>query len=278
MKALAGRGVVITGAGSGIGQALAEALAREGARLLITDQHDDRVQAVASALRAAGADVHGVAADAADRDAWAHLAALAEARWGGAQVLINNAGFALVASVEAAPEDEARRLMDVNFWGPVLGCRAFAPQLRRQHEALIVNVSSIFAMVSVPTQGYYNASKAALRALSDALRLELADTPVRLLCVHPGGVRTRIAQDARLVDWQAIAASPEALKALFSANSRTTPAQAAATIVRAMKSGRSRLLVGADAHVADLLWRLFPSRTAGWLTAHWTRLSRAEPR
>ena len=272
MKSFAGRGVVITGAGSGIGQALAEALAAQGARLLITDVHAERLQAVAAALRAGGASVESRVADAADADAWAALAAQAQALWGGADVLINNAGFGLVASIEGAPEAAARRLMDVNFWGPVLGCRALLPQLRRRPEALIVNVSSIFAMISVPTQGYYNASKAALRAMSDALRLELQGSNVRLLCVHPGGVKTRIAENATLVDYQSLAASPAALARLFDAHAHTTPAQAAAQIVGAMRGGRTRLLVGPDAKLADLLWRLFPTRAAGWLTALWLRL------
>lgn len=260
--------VVITGAGSGIGEALALALASRGARLLLTDIDPDRVQRVAEALRRRGADADGLALDVASAAHWQQLAEHALQRWpGGADVLVNNAGIALVAPIESAPEAQARQLMEVNFWGPALGCRAFLPQLRRRPRAMLVNVSSIFAMISMPTQGWYNASKAALRALSDALRLELEGTPVRVLCVHPGGVRTRIAQDARIVDMLDLAGSAEALAKTFERNAPTSPEQAAAVLLQAIETGRERLLIGWDAKLGDALWRLAPQRAARWLLA-----------
>ncbi len=156
--------------------------------------------------------------------------ALAHA-FGGANIVINNAGMALVAPALSVPLADAHWLMAINFWGVVHGCRAFAPQLQLRPGGVLVNISSIFAMVSMPTQSYYNASKAAVRGFSDALREELRTPaqghPVQVLCVHPGGIRTRIAQQARLGDISSIAASPDDLHRQFDDNAPTSPAQAA---------------------------------------------------
>ena len=125
-------------------------------------------------------------------------------------------------------------------------------------EAVLVNVSSIFAMVSMPTQSIYNASKAAVRAFSDALREELHGTTVRVLCVHPGGIKTNIANKARVTDSTMIATSDEAFRSHFDKAARSTPAQAAKTIIRAIESNKTRVLIGADARILDWMFRLFP--------------------
>jgi short-subunit dehydrogenase len=157
--------------------------------------------------------------------------------------------------------------MGINFWGVVHGCRTFLPQLRAKPEAAIVNVSSIFAMVSVPTQSMYNAAKAAVRGFSDALREELRGTGVTVLCVHPGGIRTRIVEQARIVDLAGLAESHEALSQSFAADARTSADDAAKAIVGAIRNGRERLLIGPDARVLDWLWRTFPERTSRWLVS-----------
>ena len=157
--------------------------------------------------------------------------------------------------------------MNINFWGVVHGSRAFTPQLQARPGSVIVNISSIFAMVSMPTQSIYNASKAAVRGFSDALREELRASGVRVLCVHPGGIQTRIAQQARLGDISAVADTPQALHAQFDQAARTTAPHAALAIVQALQSGRTRLLIGADAKLGDLLYRLWPTRVAPWLSA-----------
>ena len=267
MKNLKDKGVVITGAASGIGEALALALAAQGARLLLCDIDEPRLQAVAAAARTRGAACDWQVADGAQSLHWQQLAARAYALWGGADVLINNAGVAVVAPAQTMLEADARWLMEINFWGVWFGCRAFVPQLRTRPEALIVNVSSIFAMISIPTQSIYNASKAAVRGFSDALRLELAETPVRVLCVHPGGVRTNIARRSRQGDISMMAGSAQALAEQFDRLAPTSAAGAASAIVRAMRAGRTRLLIGGDARVADLLYRLLPTRASLWLSA-----------
>ena len=267
------RGVVITGAASGIGEALAQALAAQGARLLLADVDAPRLEAVAKTLQAKGASCEWQIADVASRAALQALADRAQALWGGADVLINNAGVGLVAPVASLIEADARWLMDINFWGVANGCQVFLPQLKARPQALIVNVSSVFAMISMPTQSIYNAAKAAVRAYSDALREELSDTPVRLLCVHPGGIQTRIVEQARLGDISAVADSPEALRSQFAQQARTTPAQAAAVIINAMQRGDRRVLIGIDARLGDALFRLVPSRASAWFTAlaRWQR-------
>jgi short-subunit dehydrogenase len=267
MRSLSGRGAVVTGAASGIGEALAASLAAKGARLLLADRDAARLDAVAAALRARGADVDALACDVVDPATAEALAERADARWGGADLLVNNAGVSVVGPVATMPEDDARWLMDVNFWGVVRGCRAFAPRLAGRPGAAIVNVSSVFALGAPPTQAMYAASKAAVRAFSDVLREELRETGVQVLVVLPGGIRTRIAESARIVDLGGIADSHDQLAAQFRRIARTSPGDAAAAIVRALERGDARLLIGADARLGDLVARLAPARTSAWIAA-----------
>ena len=273
MNSLAGKTVVITGAASGIGQALAQAAAARGARLLLADLDAARLAAVAQPLRDAGSSCLEQACDVAQPAHLVALARTAETSLGGADVLINNAGVALVSPISGAPLADAHWLMNINFWGVVHGCQAFTPQLRARPGSAIVNLSSVFAMVSMPTQGYYNASKAAVRALSDALREELRDSGVQVLCVHPGGVRTAIARQARLGDISSVADSATALHAQFDAVARTSPDRAAAVILDALAAGRQRVLIGPDARLGDWLFRLAPTRASQWFSAlaRWQR-------
>ena len=261
------QGVVITGAASGIGEALAHALAERGARLLLADVDATRLATVAQALRAKGASCDSLPTDVASRPALQALADRAQALWGGADVLINNAGVALVSPVHNLDEADARWLMDINFWGVALGSQIFLPQLKARPAAVIVNISSIFAMISMPTQSIYNAAKAAVRAFSDALREELRETSVRVLCVHPGGIRTRIAEQARLGDISSVAASAAELHANFAQAARTTAGDAAAAIIRAIERDQTRLLIGLDARLGDWVFRLAPARASAWFSA-----------
>lgn len=278
MNIFKGKGVVITGAASGIGEALARNLAAQGARLLLADLHVERLDAVVAELRAGGSDCRAQPCDVADPAALHALAGVALHAWGGADVVINNAGVGLVAPVHSLDLDDAHWLMNINFWGVVHGCRAFMPQLQAREGGVIVNISSIFAMVSMPTQSIYNASKAAVRGFSDALREELRDSGVRVLCVHPGGIQTRIAQQARLGDISSVANSPQALHAQFDEAARTTAPQAAQAIVQALQAGRTRLLIGGDAKLGDAIYRLWPTRAAPWLSALARRMRQRQDR
>ncbi len=282
MKTFKGNGVVITGAASGIGEALARNLAAQGARLLLADVHQERLHAVVTELRAGGADCRAQVCDVADAVAVQALAEVALQAWGGADVVINNAGVGLMAPAQSLDMADAHWLMNINFWGVVHGCRAFTPQLQARAESaggsVIVNISSIFAMVSMPTQSIYNASKAAVRGFSDALREELRESGVRVLCVHPGGIKTRIAQQARLGDISSVADSPQEMHEQFDEIARTTAPQAAHAIVRALQRGRTRLLIGADARLGDWVYRLWPTRAAPWTAFLARRMRQRRPR
>ena len=273
MRSFTGKVVVITGAASGIGEALASALAQRGARLLLADIDAAGLDRVVSTLQKRGVDCFGQITDTGNEAAIHALAAEAQRRYDGVDVLINNAGVALVSPVASLHTADAHWLMNINFWGVVHGCNAFLPHMRTRPRALLVNISSIFAMVSMPTQSIYNASKAAVRGFSDALREELRGSTVRVLCVHPGGIRTNIVNKARITDVSMVADSDQAMRDQFTQLARTSPQQAADAIIAAMQTGKTRLLIGADAKVMDFLYRLVPSRSSAWLTnlSHYMR-------
>lgn len=262
-----GKAVVLTGAASGIGAALAQQLAARGARLLLADVDATRLEALAAGLKVSSGTVLTQSCDVADEAQLQTLAGRSVSELGGADILINNAGVALVAPVSSLALADAQWLMGINFWGVVNGCRLFLPQLTRRPGSVIVNISSIFAMLSVPTQSIYNASKAAVRAFSDALREEVREQGVQVLCVHPGGIRTRIVEQARMRDISLVADTPEAMRQRFLDNAPTSAEQAASAILDAIERGQTRLLIGRDAKWGDFIYRLAPRRASAWLTA-----------
>jgi short-subunit dehydrogenase len=275
MFVLKGKVIVITGAASGIGAALALNLARKGARLMLADIDAVGLEKIVLSARAEACDCHWLVTDTGSEAAIRSLATETLALLGAADVVINNAGVALVAPVEGLATADAHWLMNINFWGVVHGCQAFLPQLRSRPAAVLVNISSIFAMVSMPTQSIYNASKAAVRGFSDALREELRDTSVKVLCVHPGGISTNIANKARITDVRMVADSDQEMRDNFLKLARTTPAQAAQVIITAIESGGTRVLIGPDAKFMDFLFRLAPSRASAWVTRIGNRMREA---
>ena len=255
----AGKVAALTGAASGIGQALAEALARQGAHLALVDVDEDGLTATAERCEGHGVKVRTRVVDVADAgqvQAWAD-AVIDE--FGGVQLVVNNAGVALGATVEAMSLDDAHWLMDINFWGVVHGTKAFLPHLLAAGEGHIVNVSSVFGLMSIPTQSAYNASKFAVRGFTDALRLELelADTAVRCSTVHPGGIRTGIVRNARFHDASTgLAGGPDERADRFAKAARTSPERAAEVILDGVARDRRRILIGLDARIFALLARL----------------------
>ncbi|MFV3126586.1 SDR family NAD(P)-dependent oxidoreductase [Niveispirillum sp. KHB5.9] len=257
---LRGRTAVITGAGGGIGRAIAMSLARRGCRLMLTDIDLSAAQATALAAQAD----HGVEAlaarlDVADRVAVAALPAQVQASFGGVDLLINNAGVALGGSFTQVSEADFDWLMGINFQGVVAMTRAFIPLLSASDDARLVNLSSIFGIVAPPGQSAYAAAKFAVRGFSEALRHELVGSNIGVTIVHPGGVATSIASNAR----PPAGVSPERLaeqKARAQRMLTMPPAEAGEIIVRGVEQCRSRVLVGRDARLADLIQRLFPER------------------
>ncbi len=257
MRQFQDRVVAITGAASGIGRALAIDLARRGASLALSDL--DEVGLAETARLASGPRVTTRRLDVADRAAvfaWAEEVAREHGR---VHAIVNNAGVALSATLANTPIADFEWLMGINFWGVVHGTQAFLPHLLRAEEGHVVNLSSVFGLIAVPSQGAYNASKFAVRGFTEALRQELADTAVRVTCVHPGGVRTNIARRGRVLeDDQGQPLTAEAAARDFEKVARSSPEEAAAEIVAAMQAGAPRALVGLDAKIIDRLARLLP--------------------
>jgi len=255
---LAGRTAVITGAGSGIGRALAQRLAAHGCPLVLVDANVEALNETAEVL--AGA-VLVRELDVRDRQGQLALAA-AVGEWAPAPLgaVFNNAGVALSTTVaDSAPEDH-EWLLSVNFDGVVHGVRAFLPLLLEQGSGTIVNTSSVFGLAGIPYQSAYCASKFAVRGFSEALRHELAGTGVRVATVHPGGVRTNIVRSGRMhADPRGLGRTREEIAREFEENVRTTPERAAEIIHRGVDAGKARILVGPDAYVFDALTRIAPT-------------------
>jgi len=175
-------------------------------------------------------------------------------------LLFNNAGVALTGPFERLSPEDFRWLMDINFWGVVNGSRVFLPHLKRSSAAHLVNTSSVFGLISVPTQSAYHAAKFAVKGFTDALRLELADSKVKVSCVMPGGVKTGIVRSSRLVPGDNQSPTREEMATRFEQYAALTPLAAADEILRGVRRGAPRILVGRDARFLALLVRLFPVR------------------
>ncbi len=261
---LQGRVAVVTGAGSGIGRSLSRALAERGCHLALCDIDPERLAESARNARIAGVRVSEHPLDVADAAAVAALPAAVLAEHGRTGLLVNNAGVALMGEFRQLSDADFQWLFGINFWGVVNMTRAFLPLLRREPEAHVVNVSSVFGFVAPAGQTAYAASKFAVRGFTDALRHELEDTAVRVVAVHPGGIRTNIAHGARRASGVDEAAQRTAADAFVQAV-QTTPEQAAERILRGLERGELRIRIGADARVLDLMARLMPVRYWGWL-------------
>ncbi len=249
-----GRVAVVTGAGSGIGRALAHRLAVVGAEVAASDIDAEAAERTAESCRKYGARAHGYVLDVADRDAVYDHASRVSEDFGRINLVVNNAGVALKSTVRSMSDEQFRWIMEINFWGVAHASRAFLPALISSGDGHLVNVSSVFGFIGVPTQSGYNASKFAVRGFTEALRQEmLAErAPVRVSCVHPGGVRTNIARNAGGIE----AVESDRLTGMFDRIARTTPEGAARTIMRGVERARPRILVGPDAYVLDALPRL----------------------
>lgn len=253
---------VVTGAGSGIGRALAARLAAEGiAGVAIADVNAEGLRETAEHITG-DAKVTTHVVDVADREAMRAFADEVVRLHGRVTHIINNAGVALGGTVKEVTLDEIEWLMSVNFWGVVHGTKFFLPYLEREPVAHIVNVSSIFGMIAPPGQAAYCASKFAVRGFTEVLRHELEGSNIAVSSVHPGGVRTNIANNARIAE-NTVHSADEIERRLERMNrnlSTTTPARAAEIIVSGIMRRNPRIIVGPDARILSLIQRLFPKR------------------
>ena len=275
MRDYTGRLAVITGAGSGIGRALALELASRGAVLALSDIEPAAAEHTAEQCRATGATARSWRLDVADRDAvFAHAQDVVDAL-GPVHLVVNNAGVALHGLVRELEHEDLRWLMEINLWGVVHGSQAFLPHLIASGDGQLANLSSVFGLVAVPRQAAYNAAKFAVRGFTEALQQEmrLEGLPVAVSCIHPGGVRTGIVQHARVVG----STDKAELERVFTRLARTSPAQAARTIVRGLERDRPRILVGPDAWALAALPRLLGARYAGLTVAAARRTAAQAP-
>ncbi|CAA0122018.1 Putative oxidoreductase SadH [Halioglobus japonicus] len=250
-----GKIAVITGAGSGIGRALAMQLNREGCELFLSDINSDALNETIAMLPLKNIPADGQVLDVADKEgmhAWADRIGSSK---GHVDIVINNAGVALMANVEESNYADLEWLMGINFWGVVYGTQAFLPLLRNSAQGHLVNLSSVFGLIGVPTQSAYNAAKFAVRGYTEALRQEMAGSNVHVCCVHPGGIKTNIARVARGGDESL---TPEERGREFEKLAKTSPETAAKKIIEAIEKRKKRLLIGLDAVVISIVSRLFP--------------------
>ena len=262
MTTISDAAAAVTGAASGIGRALALELSARGCDLALADRDEAGLQQVAAEIARGGprkVTLHRVdVGEPAEIEAFARAATAGHP---GLNILINNAGVALMGQFGEIDQAQMDWLMNINFWGVVHGTRAFLPHLSRQREAHIVNLSSIFGIIAPPGQSAYAAAKFAVRGFSESLRheLQLANSPVRLSVVHPGGVATNIARNSRqgsgVTDNARRAASIERFDTL----AKTTPQAAAQRIISGIEKNQPRILIGGDARFMDLLQRLRPA-------------------
>jgi len=272
MKITQGTVAVITGAGSGIGRALALGLATKGCHLAIADIKTEALMETATLIQQASpTKVSTHTLDVADLAAVEQFSQAVIEQHGKVQLLINNAGVALGGTIEEVSIADMQWLIGINYWGVVYGVKTFLPILRQQPEAHIVNLSSIFGIAAPPGQSAYASSKFAVRGFTQVLQGELLGSPIHVTCVHPGGINTNIAKDAR------VSGTPDPARVERERNqiARTLvmpSSQAAATIIRGIERNKNRVLIGNDARLLDIIARILPTSVANIIAARVNRL------
>lgn len=265
MSEFAGRVAVITGAGSGIGRALALGLAQRGARLALADVDAASLAATGETAQRLGAEVATERLDVADRAAVLAYAEVVAARFGAVHQLYNNAGIAFSRTIAESDFADYERVLGVNLWGVIHGTKAFLPHLIAAGDGHVVNISSLNGYLAQPSMSHYCTSKFAVRGFTETLRAEMlaGGHPVRVSCVHPGGIKTSIAanalESARRLGLPVTAADEERRR-LYERTLLRMPADRAAQIILAgVARDRSRILVGSDAKAVDVLVRALPA-------------------
>jgi NADP-dependent 3-hydroxy acid dehydrogenase YdfG len=255
MEGFAGKVAAVTGAGSGIGQALALELGRSGASLAISDVDLEGLAKTEEQLKAIGAPVRSDRLDVTEREAFHIYADHIKEHFGKVNQIYNNAGIAYTGDVDITAFKDIERVMDVDFWGVVNGTKAFLPHLVASGDGHVINVSSLFGLLSVPGQAAYNSAKFAVRGFTEALRQEMVFNrkPVKVTSIHPGGIKTAIARNGLTAEGVDRAAQSKVFDKRLAS---TTPQRAAEIILDGVRKNKARVLVGRDAVVIDLLVRI----------------------
>lgn len=261
MRSFRGRVAVITGAASGIGRSLAVALAERGSDLALVDINESGLAETEQLCKREGRVVTTHVVDVASRKAMRDLPAAVDAVHGRVDIVVNNAGVTVAADLEDQDLDDMEWLFGINVWGVVHGCKFFLPMLRKSDDAYIVNLSSMFGLVGVPGQSSYCLSKFGVRGFSEALAGELADTNIRVLSVHPGGIATNIVRDGR---WGDDDVRRSRAMRMFEKRAMS-PDAAALRIIEGMQNRRSRQLIARETFVTDAIKRFLPVLPPSWL-------------
>jgi short-subunit dehydrogenase len=261
MKDFKNKVAAITGAASGMGRTLSLELARRGCHLALSDVNEEGLNETANLARQQGVKVTTCRLDVAQRDAVYAWADQVATEHGKVNLVFNNAGVALTVGLDSVKHSDFEWIMGINFWGVVYGTQAFLPHLKRSGDGHIINISSLFGLMAVPTQGTYNAAKFAVRGYTEALRMELdiAHCGVSATCVHPGGIATNIAKSGRIDPSIEKATGVSVEKHRRQADKLinvTSPESAALQILKAVENNARRVLVGNDAKFLDKLIRL----------------------
>jgi NADP-dependent 3-hydroxy acid dehydrogenase YdfG len=259
MEGFAGKVAAVTGAGSGIGRALALELGRSGASLAISDVDLEGLAETEAQLTAIGAPVRSDRLDVTEREAVQIYADHINEHYGKVNQIYNNAGIAFTGDIEVTQFKEMEQVMDIDFWGVVNGTKAFLPHLIASGDGHIVNISSLFGLMSMPGQAAYNAAKFAVRGFTEALSQEMAHNrhPVKVTSVHPGGIKTAIARNGLTAE----GVNAEKVASLFDKRlASTSPRRAAEIILDGVRKNKLRVLVGQDAVVLDALVRITGAR------------------
>lgn len=254
MKRFKDKIAVITGAGSGIGRALSIELAKKGAVLVLSDKNPDTLAETEKNVQALGADVHTYVVDVADEKAIYAFAGKVTDKFGYIDLLFNNAGYALgKITLQQVSIEDFKKIMEVNLWGVIHHTKAFLDVLLGRPEAALVNISSVFGIIGVAYQVPYCTTKFAVRGFTESLRMEMMGTNLEVYCVHPGGINTNIYRDA--VHYERDAKLDERFQKMLE---RTSPEQAAKTILKGIEQKRGKILIGVDAEIIDRLARSLP--------------------
>ena len=275
MKSFENKVAAITGAGSGIGRALAVELGRQKCDVALSDVDEQGLLETVEQVRGLGVHVTSQRVDVADREAVHAWADQVVDEHGKANLIFNNAGVALASTVEGMSYGDFEWLMDVNFWGVVYGTKAFLPHLKASGDGHIINVSSVFGLAGIPSQSAYNSAKFAVRGFTESLRqeLDMMSYGVSASSVHPGGIKTGIARSGRIdQSIRDLGINNVDTREKFEKTFITSANKAARAILDGVRRNRRRILVGPDAHIFDWVVRLLPS-TYQRITAGYSRFS-----
>jgi NAD(P)-dependent dehydrogenase (short-subunit alcohol dehydrogenase family) len=249
---------VITGAGSGMGRCLAQKLAARGSSLALSDINEKGLSETSELLAGSKGKVTQHLVNVAEESQVKSFAEEVQRQHGRATILFNNAGVALLGDLDEISLQDFRWLMDINFWGVGYGVTYFLPMLKKEKRAHIVNTSSLLGFFGASGQGAYCASKFAVRGYTESLHHELLATNVGVTCVHPGFVRTSIAEHAKVGQRAGVSVRQQSLSR-FEQVARTDAATAADKILRGVEQHKARVLIGPDAYFVDFWQRLKPA-------------------